>query len=267
MSNRCVFAAQLIVCALLSAAHSRCRSAVDSDPTRGTTVAREGSSGQSADRAMMDDPEALAVAARHPRLAGRTLIALAEARVGTRSALIVWPLFDASSSRPVSDDPVGVTLELGSDGTLTALSAGWNPRDRTGRALSLQLGTEQFERVDRSEGAPIEALPSRISAAFDGFRAACAAGDRAAATRAARAMASLFAWDVLAYEDVVTEMLWAASTGDYQLAHGATTMLDDGRRARVTAVITYRGTAHTITVIATPRPAAPDRWVITSAAD
>ena len=266
MTIRCNLSAKLIVCAALSAALVRCATVSDGAAAHPEDAGAARSSGGSAARSMIDDPEALAVAARHPRFEGRTLIALAEARVGTRSALIVWPLFDATSTRPVSDDPIGVTLELAADGTLTALTGGWNPRDRTGRALALQLGTDRFERVDRSEGAPLDELPRRISEAFDGFRAACAAGDRLRATSAARAMASLFAWEVLAYEDVVTEMLWAASTGDYQLAHGATTMLD-ASRARVTAVITYRGTNHTITVIATPRAGATDRWVITGASE
>lgn len=213
---------------------------------------------------LIDDPEALAVIARHPRLGGRAIVPLVEARAGTRSAIVVWPVFTSDSTRPVSDDPIGVTLDLGPDGTLSVIDAGWNPRDRTGRALALQLGTDRYERVDRSEGASLDALPRRIREAFDGFRAACRAADRARAIAAARAMASLFAWEVLAFEDVVTEMLWAASTGDYQLEHGATEMLDGGRRARVSAVITYRGAPHSISVIATPRDAARTRWIISA---
>jgi hypothetical protein len=205
--------------------------------------------------------------ARDRRLAGRTLVILAQARIGNRSAWIVWPVFDRdTSTRPASDDPMGVTLELRSDGTLAVIDVGWNPRDRTGRAIAHQLGSERFERVDRSTGASLEELPRRIIEAFEGFRLACASGDRVAAVRFARAMAELFSWDVLAYEDVVTEMLWAASTGDYQLAHRATERIDAGH-ARITAVITYRGSAHTITVMATPKSPSSDRWVITSAAD
>ncbi|MBL8683188.1 MAG: hypothetical protein JNK05_28730 [Myxococcales bacterium] len=240
---------------------SRGEGALSSGGARdGDAGARQGSNGPS----MIDDPEALAAVARHPRLAGRSVIALGEARVGTRSVLIVWPAFDATSARPASDDTVGATIELGSDGRLAVIDAGWNPRDRTGRALALQLGTDRYERIDRSRGATLDELPAKITEAFNGFAAACAAGDRGRATSAAQAMASLFAWEVVAFEDVVTEMLWAAASGDYQLAHGETTLLDGGRRARVTAVITYRGTAHRIGVIATPRGDASGRWVITS---
>jgi hypothetical protein len=261
MIRRCKKSAVSIVCALLSACVTQ---PADERAQRDSPLSAVSSGGSAS---MIDDPEALSVAARHPRLAGRTLVALGEARLGNRSVLIVWPVFNSdASTRPASDDTIGVTLELRSDGTLVALDAGWNPRDRTGRAIALQLGSERFERVDRSSGAPLEELPRRISEAFDGFRAACAGGDRAAAVRHARAMAELFSWDVVAYEDVVTEMLWAASTGDYQLAHGSTERID-ATRARITAVITYRGSAHTITVIATPKGPSSDRWVITSAAD
>lgn len=261
MIRSCKNRVGLIVCALVSACAGQ---PVDERSGREAPLSVVSSGGSAA---MIDDPEALAVAARHPRLAGRTLVALGEARVGNRSVLIVWPVFNGdASTRPASDDTIGVTLELRSDGTLSALDAGWNPRDRTGRAIALQLGSERFERVDRSTGAPLEELPRRISEAFDGFRLACANGDRVAAVRFVRAMAELFSWDVVAYEDVVTEMLWAASTGDYQLAHGSTERID-ASHARITAVITYRGSAHTITVIATPKAPSSDRWVITSAAD
>jgi hypothetical protein len=179
----------------------------------------------------------------------------------------VWPIFNEHATRPVSDDPVGVTLELGADGTLQLREAGWNPRDRTGRALALQLGSASFERVDRAQGAPLEALPRRITEAFDGFASACASGDRAGAARWARAMATLFSWEALAFEDVVPEMLWAAASGDYQLAHGETELLDGGARARITAVITYRGRPHRIHVIAAPRAERGGPWVITSATE
>lgn len=266
MRNSGWFPSELIVCALASSLANSCAT---QQPDDGAVRAVTSSSGgaSTVSPAMIDDPEALSVAGRHSRLAGQTLVPLAEARVGNRSVLIVWPVFNGdAASRPASDDTVGVTLELRSDGTLVALDASWNPRDRTGRAISLQLGSERFERVDRSTGAALEELPRRISEAFDGFRSACASGDRAGAVRFARAMASLFSWDVVAYEDVVTEMLWAASTGDYQLAHGSTERID-ATHARITAVITYRGSPHTITVIATPKEPSGDRWVITSAAE
>jgi hypothetical protein len=259
----------IAVCLALSACANSSSAARDdrraSDATSGGSMtSNEQATNTQGMASLIDDPEALAVIARHPRFGGRALVPLVEARAGTRSAIVVWPVFTSDSTRPVSDDPVGVTLDLGPDGTLSVIDAGWNPRDRTGRALALQLGTDRYERVDRSEGASLDALPARIREAFDHFRAACRAADRARAIAAARAMASLFAWEVLAFEDVVTEMLWAASTGDYQLEHRATELLDEGRRARVSAVIIYRGTPHSINVIATPRDPARTRWIISS---
>ncbi len=261
----------IAIATLALGAGTACTQALDAQNGRdprgssgGAAVADAGAASASTGPSMIDDPEALAAVARHPRLAGRAVIALGEARVGTRSVLIVWPAFSAASARPATDDTIGATIELGTDGTLVVTDVGWNPRDRTGRALSLQLGSDRYERIDRSRGATLEELPAKITEAFNGFAAACAAGDRGRATSAAQAMASLFAWEVVAFEDVVTEMLWAAATGDYQLAHGETTMLDGGRRARVTAVITYRGTPHRISVIATPRADGSGRWVITS---
>lgn len=265
--RRCNFSGVLIVCAGLQAcavgATSERSTGTGASVATATSVVTPASGG--ATGALIDDPEALAVATRSGRLQGQSLVALAEARVGTRSVLIVWPIFNDGATRPVSDDPVGVTLELGADGTLQLRDAGWNPRDRTGRALALQLGSESFERVDRAQGAPLEELPRRIAEAFEGFASACASGDRAGATRWARAMAALFSWEALAFEDVVPEMLWAAASGDYQLAHGETALLDQGQRARITAVITYRGRAHRIHVIAAPRAAREGSWVITGA--
>jgi hypothetical protein len=256
-----IFALSLCGCAATGATDADAGTAVTSAGGEATHTV-QAADDEAADRQRRT--EALAIASGHRSFEGRTLIALAEARVGTRTAWIVWPAFGADGGRPVSDDTMGVTLDVTPEGTLTVINAGWNPRDRTGRALAAALGAERFERVDRAQGAPLDELPARITEAFEDFRAACSVRDRPRATRAAQRMAGLFAWEVVAYEDVVTEMLWAASTGDYELSHGSTTLLDGGARARITAIVTYRGRPHTIAVIAVPRRDGSGRWIITS---
>ncbi|MDP3277434.1 MAG: hypothetical protein Q8Q09_19765 [Deltaproteobacteria bacterium] len=202
----------------------------------------------------LDDPEILAALAEHPSFAQRTLLPLCGARFGTRIALVVWPMFDpqgasAEGLRLATDDAVGVTLDRGPDGSLVVLRAGWNPRDHSGRTLIAQLGSERYTRMGVSEGAPLQALSSRVFAHYAGFSNAMTEQNRTQAYAHAQAMRALFAWDVLAYEDVLPEMLWAASTGEYVLEERSVEVLSP-TQGRIVGSIRYRGRQHPIEVLA-----------------
>jgi hypothetical protein len=212
-------------------------------------------------RTVLEDPEALR--ALRSVYGEQQVVALAAARSGSRFAIIGWPVFAGQSTAIQSDNSVGTTLDLTPEGRYVVVSFGWNPRDRTGRALLSALGATQYQTVGQPEGAPLAELPQRIESLFAAFSQATRERNQPQALQIIRAMTQLFEWHVTAFGDVLTEMLWAASSGRYTLRHRATQRIND-TTARIVAVVNYRGREVELAVTATARRDNPALWLISA---
>lgn len=210
---------------------------------------------------VIDDPEVLrALSARYGE---RLVVPLVAARSGARIAIIGWPVFSGPNMVVQSDGAVGTTLDMTPEGRYLVVSSGWNPRDRTGRSLLAALEAAQYQPIGQPTGAPLNELAPQIAQLFADFAGATQRHDQPEAVRVIRAMTQLFAWRVTAFDNVLTEMLWAASTGDYTLRHRETVQVHS-TLARVTAIVTYHGREIELRVSVIPHAENPGFWLVSS---
>lgn len=148
-----------------------------------------------------------AIAARFP---GVRVGVAARITAGRRRAAIVWPAFKEGAL--VDAEVVAVAFD--------PQGPRWRPRGEPLRvsspegpeALRALLGGEWV--VERRCGHPREAIPDFVRERLGAFRQAHAAGDVDAALQAYTALTTAFAFELVAYDDLVTHWLILATSDD-----------------------------------------------------
>jgi hypothetical protein len=185
-------AAALVGVALLSACRSRdpdaSPAAEETKPTVTTKLPRE------------------AIAARFP---GATIAVTAQVNLRDRQAAVVWPALRGDAV--VDADIVAVAFQRQGlrwlpIGEVVALS-----RSGGREALAALLGGEKFI-VDRPCGVARDELIDHVKGSIDAFAAAQRRGDEETAVAAYEALALAFAFEVVAFDDLLTEWLIASAS-------------------------------------------------------
>ncbi|MCB9570094.1 MAG: hypothetical protein H6710_23290 [Myxococcales bacterium] len=148
-----------------------------------------------------------AIAARFP---GMSVAIAAQVSRGDRQAAIVWPAFRAGA---VAGDAV-VAVAFQRQGLRWRPIGEVVPLSRSGgkAALRALMGGDDFV-VDRRCGVEADALADFIRAQIDAFAAAVRVSDTAKAITAYEELTRGFSFELIAYDDLLGEWLFADASG------------------------------------------------------